>query len=532
MRLEQLYNEVSALRVLKRLFFYGEPPTLDSYRHRPRHGSSSEGGFRLKGEQPRGFENGNPLVSIITVVRNSEQTLGRTIKSVQEQTYQPIEHIVIDGASKDRTLDIVRSYESGIAYWLSEPDRGIYDAFNKGVATAHGQLIEILNADDWLSPDQIEQAVKSLLDSDAPFVFGDIWLHGWKGQDLYMRGEPHYGALIQKTMPPIYHTTMLFRNEVFQKVGLFRTIFKIASDYDWLIRVHLNGFRGIYNPSIVGHMQAGGKSTTLQHLAICEGFVASVKNGHPLLPSLRHWGYRFIFVNGVPPWVTRLTSLWRGGLALQTRTRPFLSSPRKSLRRVLIGFADRTGLFPRLKPYRNWLKFISGHKADLLRLQESDGAVSGSGQKREFLQVFLDARSLYGGLPDIGIEWFYRFGTSIKRALCLDDSRLGKQVMTVLEGAGVIVERYSGNNGENMTEWMRNQRRIGLSRFDAIILDNLLPKNPVLPILSGQLSQSQTVIFISTKDEQSVQWTHDLIPSKNFGNVVVLENPPLSLLRR
>src|SRR4051812_41105410 len=94
-----------------------------------------------------------PLISVITVVYNGAATLERTIKSVLKQTYKNIQYIIIDGRSNDGTIDIIKKYEKYISYWVSEPDKGIYDAMNKGVAAATGTLVGILNSDDYYVPD-------------------------------------------------------------------------------------------------------------------------------------------------------------------------------------------------------------------------------------------------------------------------------------------------------------------------------------------------------------------------------------------
>ncbi|MCE3247241.1 MAG: glycosyl transferase, partial [Geminicoccaceae bacterium] len=108
-----------------------------------------------------------PRVTIITAVRNRAATLARTIESVLAQTWPEVEHVVIDGASSDGTVEVIRRYADRLAYWQSEPDRGISDAFNKGLAAARGDCIGLLNADDWLEADQVERAVAALGRSGA-----------------------------------------------------------------------------------------------------------------------------------------------------------------------------------------------------------------------------------------------------------------------------------------------------------------------------------------------------------------------------
>ena len=118
--------------------------------------------------------NDRPLVSVITIVYNGELHLEQTIKTVLEQSYSPVEYIVIDGGSTDNTMNIIKRYESHLGAWLSEKDNGIADAFNKGLKLVKGEIIGILNADDWYEPDAIEKAVAVLKDTDI--AYGDLRL--------------------------------------------------------------------------------------------------------------------------------------------------------------------------------------------------------------------------------------------------------------------------------------------------------------------------------------------------------------------
>src|SRR5262245_46093523 len=176
------------------------------------------------GVQP-GKDKGVPdpgLVTIITVVLNRAATLGRAIESVLGQSYAPIEHVVIDGGSTDGTLEVIRRYADGLAYWISEPDRGISDAFNKGLAAASGAFIGLLNADDWLEADQVGLAVAALERTGADFTFGDLICHGADGRARHrIKGDPHYARSIRLGMPAVNHPTMLVRRRVYERVGGF-----------------------------------------------------------------------------------------------------------------------------------------------------------------------------------------------------------------------------------------------------------------------------------------------------------------------
>jgi glycosyltransferase involved in cell wall biosynthesis len=238
------------------------------------------GGLRRHGAVYPASRPGKPLASIITIVRNGAGSLERTILSVLQQTYANIEYIIIDGGSTDGTLDIISKYNDKIAYWLSEPDQGISDAFNKGVASSTGEFVGFLNADDWLSPDQIELGVKALLDSSADFAFGDLLFHDEAGRVLYrINGDPDYKRTIHSKMPELCHPTVLARRTAFEQIGPFDTRYRYAMDYEWFLRLHRHGGSGTYVKDIVGHMGIGGASDRSYVKAVKEVRDISVRYG-------------------------------------------------------------------------------------------------------------------------------------------------------------------------------------------------------------------------------------------------------------
>lgn len=234
-----------------------------------------------------------PLVSIITVVYNAEDSIEKAILSVIDQSYHPIEYIVINGASTDRTLEIINKYQNQIKTVLSEPDQGIYDAFNKGYSLSSGDYIGYLNADDWLSPDQIKNGVQLLLKTGADFSFGDMLVHSIPlprgGKTLLRPGDPDYMSKINYSMPELHQTTWLCSAEMFKKTGLFDTRYRIAGDYDWILRAHNLGFVGAYSQDICGNMKYGGISMVRQELAIIEGFFVVIRNGGSWVSATRYW---------------------------------------------------------------------------------------------------------------------------------------------------------------------------------------------------------------------------------------------------
>jgi GT2 family glycosyltransferase len=208
----------------------------------------------------RGEQEARPVVSVVTIALNAAQSLERTIASVQAQSFMSLEHILVDGGSTDDSVNIIRGMARPQDYWMSEKDRGISDAFNKGIALARGRFVLILNADDWLSPDQIERSVEALERSEADFVFGDsIFYEGDKPLFRYA-GDPGYAKVIHRRWPAIGHPTLLATRGCYERIGLFDPVYRNAMDYDWLLRLHCAGAGGVYCPAIVGHMTHDGVS--------------------------------------------------------------------------------------------------------------------------------------------------------------------------------------------------------------------------------------------------------------------------------
>lgn len=201
-----------------------------------------------------------PRVTIVTVVRNAAATIERTIRSVQVQQGLSIEHVVVDGGSTDGTQAVLARCLRTQDFWISEPDRGIADAFNKGVALARGACVQFLNADDWLSDGQLAQAWTTLERHRADFVFGDLVFYR-DGQPTYVyRGDPAYAAGLGRHLPPVNHPTLLARRELFERAGLFCLEHRYAMEYDWLQRVQRAGGRGVHDARVVGHMTHEGVS--------------------------------------------------------------------------------------------------------------------------------------------------------------------------------------------------------------------------------------------------------------------------------
>lgn len=203
-------------------------------------------------------------VSIITVCYNSEKTIEDTLKSIQSQTYKDIEYIVIDGLSKDTTNNIVEKYNDVVSIHVSEQDNGLYDAMNKGIKLASGDLIGILNSDDILArKNTIQNIVDSLGENDG--VYGDV---GFYSDDCFLNKKRHYSSKGFKKekfgrgiMPA--HPAFYFKRDCYEKAGLYRTDFKISSDFDMLLRVYmLEETSFVYIQDEIVKMRLGGVSTS------------------------------------------------------------------------------------------------------------------------------------------------------------------------------------------------------------------------------------------------------------------------------
>ena len=190
------------------------------------------GGLRTRGEEKASLAD-QPLVTVITVVLNGEQHLEQTIRSVLEQSYANIEYLVLDGGSTDGTLEIIGRYEDRIDSWVSEPDAGIYDAMNKGIARARGELIGLLNADDYYEPDGVAAAVASYRRSGkAGIYYGHTYL---LQEDLGLRYE--YPARNQHWRGMGFcHPAMFAHRQVYREVGEYDQRYRLAADYDFLLR--------------------------------------------------------------------------------------------------------------------------------------------------------------------------------------------------------------------------------------------------------------------------------------------------------
>lgn len=216
--------------------------------------------------------NNQPLFSIITICYNSTATIERTIMSVLKQNYTDYEYIIVDGASKDSTLDVIKKYEplfEGKMKWVSEPDKGIYNAMNKGLELSKGNIIGIVNSDDWLEPKAlgiIANIAGNIKNFDDVLYCGSIYFHYENGEkqlftsnkERFYAGIPNhsynYGA---------YHPAILVGRNVYKTVGNFDEGFKIEADTDFIFRCFKAKKSFVFTSSVLSNMLDGGASNDI-----------------------------------------------------------------------------------------------------------------------------------------------------------------------------------------------------------------------------------------------------------------------------
>jgi glycosyltransferase involved in cell wall biosynthesis len=208
-------------------------------------------------------------ISIITVSFNSVKSIAHTINSVLAQTYPEIEYIIIDGSSTDGTIEIIESFSSGISTFISEPDKGIYDAINKGIKMATGDIIGILNSDDFFYDNSvIEKIAKSIEENNIDAIIGDVQFVDQANTSKVIR---YYSSKHFKTarfrfgfMPA--HSSFYVKKELFEKLGYYKTDYKIAADYELLIRfLYVNKIKYKYLEMPFVSMRMGGVSNKSIH---------------------------------------------------------------------------------------------------------------------------------------------------------------------------------------------------------------------------------------------------------------------------
>lgn len=241
-----------------------------------------------------------PLFSVVTVCRNSEKTISRTIESVLAQEFKDYEYIIVDGASSDSTVEIIRQYESlfeGRMHWTSEPDKGIYDAFNKGIRLALGEYVWIVNSDDYMEKDALKTISNALADlNPSPCA-----VLGFNTRFVKKNGETVILEASEKKIPKLYrrdwplvpHTSIVVPKEVYSKYGMYDDRFKIMADVDWFHNIYKKGVEIIVVPKIITNMTEGGISTSI---TFSNDFALYLKKNYPCPVSrAAHWLFNKIW---------------------------------------------------------------------------------------------------------------------------------------------------------------------------------------------------------------------------------------------
>lgn len=198
-----------------------------------------------------------PLVSIITIVLNGEKEIRQTMGSVLGQSYGSVEYIVIDGGSTDGTVSILEEYDSQLTFWQSSADKGISDAFNNGIRVARGEIVGLINAGDWYESDTVQHVVDAFLaDKEVGVVCGALQF--WKGsqQEYLCSSVPE---LLDREMT-ITHPTCFVLTDLYRRFGMFSLDYKLAMDYELLLRLKCRGAVFVSLDNVLANMQHDGIS--------------------------------------------------------------------------------------------------------------------------------------------------------------------------------------------------------------------------------------------------------------------------------
>ena len=228
-----------------------------------------------------------PLISIITVVYNGEKYLNQTIESVINQTYKNIEYIIIDGGSTDGTIEIIKKYEKNINYWISEPDKGLYDAMNKGIQIANGDLIGMINSDDWYELDAVKTVVNTYLKNPTNTIFHadrfDVYPNGDKRVYKFNTSKFKF-----KYISMTYSHPSMFISKKEYKKHLYNTSLRVYSDYQFTLEAFLkdpNEFVHINKPIV--NFRLGGTSGQISFIrSLKENFILRKNAGMDFIKNI------------------------------------------------------------------------------------------------------------------------------------------------------------------------------------------------------------------------------------------------------
>lgn len=236
-------------------------------------------------------KNKDILISIITIVYNGEKFLQQTIDSVANQTYKNIEYIIVDGGSTDKTLDIIKKNKKTISKWISEKDNGVSDAFNKGIEMSSGEIIGIINADDWYQKDALKlvaDAAKKIKNKKEVVFFSNM---NYVNKDKKIET---YNTNIQKLKNEmtLNHPAVFVTKETYQKHGKFLLNYKYAMDYEILLRFYIKKVHFEKVDEVLSNMRADGLSDMNWIFSLKESRNAKILNGKNILTSYFYFFYQ------------------------------------------------------------------------------------------------------------------------------------------------------------------------------------------------------------------------------------------------
>jgi len=226
-------------------------------------------------------------ITVITPTFNAGKYLEQTLASVADQHYPDLEYIIVDGGSTDKTLDIIRANEGLVTRWVSEPDNGISDAFNKGIRMASGDIIGIINADDYYHPGALAAVAQAAQENpDADVFYGDAIHERFDGSGvIHFRPMQDIGRCVWKRMP-VSHPATFIRRSTYERFGVFDTNYRLAMDYELVLRIYRRGARFRYVDAVLAHFRYGQSSSAA---GLREVRRIVIENG--LSPVVAAWRY-------------------------------------------------------------------------------------------------------------------------------------------------------------------------------------------------------------------------------------------------
>lgn len=217
-----------------------------------------------------------PKISVVTVVFNGEKFIERAIQSVISQNYHNLQYIIIDGGSTDGTVDVIKKYEDKLYFWVSEKDKGISDAFNKGIAQASGDVIGLLNSDDWYENNVFYKIAEAYKKNNKCVIHGRVRFWSDENTPYYEVGG---NDEIMDRLMSVMHPTVFVPKEVYDRYGVFDLAYKRAMDYELMLRFKKRGVCFSYIDEVVANMARGGVSDCHWFATQKEVFVIREKHG-------------------------------------------------------------------------------------------------------------------------------------------------------------------------------------------------------------------------------------------------------------